>query len=103
MSDVDHERYAVTETALRERVVEAAGQLGWGLDSISRFARALMGKAWDECGEEELHEMLQEYEVLIEVVEAKRARERVPERSAQATPPSEPARDRNAGPGRMTS
>ena len=74
MSETPSNGTATGDTELRERVVEAAGRLGWGRGSISRFASALTGKSWKECGEEELREMLDEYEVLIGVVEAKRAR-----------------------------
>lgn len=103
MSNTGQKRDTASTAALRERVAEAAGQLGWGPESISRFARALTGKTWEECGEEELRAMLQEYEVLIEVVETKRARESFPGRSAQATSSSEPASDQEAGLGRRTS
>lgn len=103
MSNAGRKRDIASAAALRERVVEAAGKLGWGPESISRFARALTGRAWEECGEEELREMLQEYEVLIEVVEAKRARDSFADRSAQATSSSEPASDEEAGLGRRMS
>ncbi len=74
MSETPSNGTTTGDSDLRERVVEAARRLGWGRGSISRFASALTGKSWEECGEEELREMLDEYEVLIAVVEAKRAR-----------------------------
>ena len=61
---------------LRQRVVAAAGRLGWACDDVARFALALTGTRWAECGEEELRQMLEEYDALIGVVEAKQARER---------------------------
>ncbi len=61
---------------LRERVAAAAGQLGWRSDDVARFALALTGAPWEACGEEELGQMLAEYDALIGVVEAKLSRER---------------------------
>jgi hypothetical protein len=74
MSETSTDGTAADGDELRERVTKAAELLGWGQGSVNRFARALTGKTWEECGEEELREMLDEYEVLIDVVEAKKAR-----------------------------
>lgn len=71
---------------LRRRVLIAGRELGWSPDSVARFAEALTGKKWDECGADELTEVLGEYDDLLAAVQRKL--ERRVRRGASARAPS---------------
>ncbi len=66
--------WATQQEELRRRVLTAGGTLGWSRDGVARFAEALTGKRWDECGPAELGEVLEEYRELLAAVRRKRER-----------------------------
>ncbi len=77
---------------LRRRVLIAGKVLGWSPDSVARFAEALTGKKWEECGADELTEVLGEYDDLLAVVQRKL--ERRAGRRESSRPPSSVRRRR---------
>jgi hypothetical protein len=60
--------------ALRTMVLRLGGLLGWSPSEVSAFAEALTGCPWQRAGRNELELVLEEYLILVRVLQAKRAR-----------------------------
>lgn len=59
---------------LRSAVLSLGAFLGWQPHEVIGFTKALTGRAWQRCGRAELEMVLEEYQTLIQVIEAKAAR-----------------------------
>lgn len=59
---------------LRSAVLSLGAFLGWQPHEVISFTKALTGRAWQRCGRAELEMVLEEYQTLIQVIDAKAAR-----------------------------
>jgi hypothetical protein len=59
---------------LRNAVLRLGGLLGWEPCEVVAFAEGLTGCSWDRCGAVEFALVLDEYQMLVRAIEAKRAR-----------------------------
>jgi hypothetical protein len=68
------------ENHLRDVVLQLGERLGWGPRDVMAFAEGLTGCPWVRCGSVEFAAVLDEYQMLIQAIEAKRTRRAVRER-----------------------
>jgi hypothetical protein len=59
---------------LRDAVLRLGGLLAWEPCDVMAFAEGLTGCPWDRCGAVEFALVLDEYQMLVRAIEAKRAR-----------------------------
>ena len=59
---------------LRNVVLQLGERLGWERRDVMAFAEGLTGCPWVRCGSVEFAAVLNEYQMLIQAIEAKRTR-----------------------------
>ncbi len=62
---------------LRHVVLQLGERLGWEPRDVMAFAEGLTGCPWAFCGSVEFAAVLDEYQMLIQAIEAKRTRQAV--------------------------
>ena len=65
---------------LRDVVLRTGDSLGWQPRDVMAFAEGLTGCPWVSCGSAEFAAVLDEYQMLIRAIEAKRAQRAARER-----------------------
>jgi hypothetical protein len=65
---------------LRDVVLGIGESLGWETRDVMAFAEGLTGCPWVRCGSVEFVAVLEEYKMLIQAIEAKRAQRAARER-----------------------
>jgi hypothetical protein len=75
---------ACDDGTMREAVLRLGGLLGWEPGEVIAFTEGLTGCTWEHCTSAEFAQVVDEFQALVQAIEAKASRRAVRERARNA-------------------